>query len=97
MAGLLCALVLLCGAVAVNESWHDALHAHSGHDEATCAVCLFAGGAVGQALPAPVIVTAWLGVLLTTLPCPEQRLASGFLLAPDGRGPPLLVGHPVAA
>ena len=86
MAGLLCLLVLICGALAVNPAGHDALHEHGhehghdedaggGHVEGTCAVCLFAGGAVGLAWPQPAVVNGWSGVLMAVLIAPGCLLS----------------------
>ena len=57
--------------------------------EGTCAVCLFAGGAVGLAWPQPAVVNGWSGVLMAVLIAPVRRLAPGCLLTADGRGPPV--------
>jgi hypothetical protein len=101
VAGLLCLMVLICSTLAVSPAGHDALHTHrhqdahehdgdaeSGHEESTCGVCLFAGGAVDQALPHQIKVPAWTGMIVDDRLVTERRRASSALLAPDGRGPP---------
>ena len=92
LAGVLCLLVLLCGTLATSEVGHRWVHSRTAQDsEAGCAIDLFASGGVAATTVLPLIVVAFVSVLLAIL-----RPVSAEFPSVDGRACPTR-GPPVAS
>lgn len=95
LALALCLWVMVCGTLALNESWHQHWHELAGDppaSESGCAIDLFASGGVAPGLDFLAVLVGFLGVAIATSMRAETRLA--YCLASDAwrtRGPP--VGH----
>lgn len=92
LAVLLCGWVVLIGTLALNDAWHERLHAWAGDppaSEGSCAVELFAHGGVAPGLEfPPVSVAEWVGVEFA-LPQPIVQVHPRRLLqVGHTRGPP---------
>ena len=90
VAGLLCLLVLLCGTLAANESWHHWFHGQDDGDLGSCAVCLFASGGLDQTTDETPPIPRPAAVLLV-VPAPFSLFVPrGFRQDFHERGPPPL-------
>lgn len=91
LAGVLCLLVLLFGTLASSEVGHRWVHAQTEHDsEAGCAIDLFASGGVAATSALPLIVVAFVGVLLAIVLPVSAEFPSVDGRACPTRGPPAL-------
>lgn len=95
LAALLAVLVFALGLLNVSPSAHHWLHAHdadhaAAHDDAGCAVTLFAHGAT-TTLDLPRVAAPQTVVFASLVAAPSRLLlTAAHHLTPPGRGPPCI-------
>lgn len=90
VVGVLCALLILCGALSADEGRHRQLHAddHSHDESGTCAVCLLLAGGCDLAPDpgAPAVIAT--GIALERSVVGDAAPDRGIRAVRSDRGPP---------